>query len=203
MKRFALLLLPFALFGSDPKYFFGASFDFGFSDFEIQKRESGSSTTPIQLDGKSYMLSFSGGVQQFWDAGEFVGGRALGEFGLGGADIGGEVEGAFSLLAALDLLVEFYKENGMNLGIFGGFEYGMRFLVSNKYSNGYQLKSETYGEYWRIGASVVLGDVHRFELTYKMAISPLAVPTQKDGNITLHQVYSGSQISVGYKLLLW
>ena len=149
------------------------------------------------------MRSFRGGVQQFWDSGEFVGGRALGEFGLGGADIGGEVEGAFSLLAALDLLVEFYKENGMNLGIFGGFEYGMRFLVSNKYSNGYQLKSETYGAYWRIGASVVLGDVHRFELTYKMAISPLAVPTQKDGNITLHQVYSGSQISVGYKLLLW
>ncbi|GAA7264853.1 hypothetical protein HpCK38_19270 [Helicobacter pylori] len=79
----------------------------------------------------------------------------------------------------------------------------MRFLVSNKTLRGYDLKSDTYGAYWRVGASVVLGNIHRFELTYKMAISPLAVPTQKDGNITLHQVYSGSQISIGYKLLLW
>lgn len=203
MKKILIVLIPFFLFGSDPKYFFGASLDFGFSDFEITKRESGSSSSALNLDGKSYMLSFSGGVQQFWDGGEYVGGRILGEFGLGGADIGGEVEGAFSLLAALDLLIDFYKDNGMNLGVFGGFEYGMRFLVSNKTLGGYQLKSETYGAYWRVGASVVLSDVHRFELTYKMAISPLAVPTQKDGSITLHQVYSGSQISIGYKLLLW
>lgn len=203
MKKLSLFVLPFFLFASDPKYFFGASLDFGFSDFEITKRESGNSSSALTLDGKSYMLSFSGGVQQFWDSGEYVGGRALGEFGLGGANLGGEVQGAFSLLAALDLLVDFYKDNGMNLGVFGGFEYGMRFLVSNKTLNGYQLKSETYGAYWRVGASVVLSDIHRFELTYKMAISPLAVPTQKDGNLTLHQVYSGSQISVGYKLLLW
>lgn len=203
MKKWFLVFVPLFLLANDPKYFFGASFDLGFSDFEVIKRESGNTQSVLRTDGKSYLVSFSGGVQQFWDAGEIVGGRALGEFGLGGAGIGGEVSGAFSLLGALDLLVDFYKDSGMNLGIFGGFEYGMRFLVSSKALQGYTLQSQTYGAYWRLGASVVLSEIHRFELTYKMAISPLAVPTQKDGNITLHQTYSGSQISIGYKLLLW
>ncbi|VEJ24539.1 outer membrane beta-barrel protein [Helicobacter cholecystus] len=203
MKKLIFFFTPFFLFANDPKYFFGAALDFGSSNFEITQREQGNSLLAIKADGKSYMLSLSGGVQQFWDAEEYVGGRILGEFGMGGANIGGEIEGAFSLLGALDLLIDFYKENAMSLGIFGGFEYGMRFLVSNKTLRGYDLKSDTYGAYWRVGASVVLGNIHRFELTYKMAISPLAVPAQKDGNITLHQVYSGSQISIGYKLLLW
>lgn len=205
MKKFALLSLVFfcSLWGGDPKYFIGASLDFGFPTFEVKTMESGNSATPLSIDGKSYMISFNGGVQQFWDGNEIVGGRALGEFGLGGADINGEVEGSFSLFGALDLLVDFYKDSGMSLGVFGGFEYGMRFLVSDKYASGYQLKSETYGAYWRVGASIVLGDIHRFEIMYRSAISPLAIPTQKEGFSSVHQVYSGSQVSVGYKIYIW
>lgn len=205
MRKTLLVLLALVchVWGGDPKYFIGASLDFGFPTFEVKTMESGNSFTPLSMDGKSYLVSFSGGVQQFWDAGEYVGGRALGEFGLGGADIGGEVEGVFLLVGALDLLVDFYKDSSMNLGIFGGFEYGMRFLVSDKYSSGYQLKSETYGAYWRIGGSVVFGDIHRFEIMYRSAISPLAIPTKKEGFSSVHQVYGGSQISVGYKVYIW
>ena len=205
MKKLALVLavLCCSVWGGDPKYFIGASLDFGFPTFEVKTMESGNSATPISLEGKSYMISFSGGVQQFWDGGEFVGGRALGEFGLGGADMGGEATGAFSLFGALDLLVDFYKSGDMNLGVFAGFEYGMRFLVSNKSIGGYQLKSETYGAYWRVGGSVVVGDIHRFEIMYRSPISPLAIPTQKEGFSSVHQVFAGSQISVGYKVYIW
>lgn len=201
--RFVLasLLCVSSLFGTSLKYFAGVGINFGSPDLKIESRGVNGQKTEFKLDSKSYVANFSGGVQQYWDRDEYVGGRAMGEFGIGGANVGGEIAGVFSLSGALDLLVDFIKQDFFNVGIFGGFEYGITFLVSNTRINGYAIKSDTHSAYWRVGASVTFEKIHRIDLTYKAPISPLALPTETINQQTRHQVYAGGQFCLGYKLL--
>ncbi|WP_027327728.1 outer membrane beta-barrel protein [Helicobacter pametensis] len=201
--RFVLLIFVIvgALFGTNLNYFAGAGITFSSPTLQIEARGKNGSKQELEMNSKSYVLSLNGGVQQYWDREEYVGGRAMGEFGIGGASVDSGIAGVFSLSGALDLLVDFLKQDSVNLGIFGGFEYGMTFLVSGTRVNGYAIKSETYSAYWRVGASVTFERIHRLDLTYKAPISPLALPTEVLAEETRHQVYSGGQFSLGYKLL--
>lgn len=195
------LLMMTGVFGASLKYFAGAGLNFSSPTLNVEARGSNGQKQELTLNSKSYVATLSGGVQQYWDRDEYVGGRAMGEFGIGGANVDGGIAGVFSISGALDLLVDFWKQDFFDLGIFGGFEYGMTFLVSNTRVNGYAIKSETYSAYWRIGGSVTFEKIHRIDLTYKAPISPLALPTEILAQETRHQVYSGGQFCLGYKLL--
>ena len=197
----SLLILCESVFASSLRYFFGMGINFASPVLEISSRSLNRSQKNFSMNSRSYVASFSGGVPQYWDRDKYVGGRAMGEFGIGGASVENGMAGVFSLSGALDLLVDFLKQPSVDLGVFGGFEYGMTFLASNARVNDYALKSETYSAYWRLGLSATFERFHRIDLTYKAPISPLALPTEVRGQETRHQTYSGAQFCLGYKLL--
>lgn len=201
--RFLMLCLLSGLFvfASEMRYFAGAGLNFGTPTLKIERKIFGRTQQTSIFNSKFYLANLTGGVQQYWDRDGIVGGRVVGEFGMGGASIEGKIAGVFSLSAALDLLIDFLKQDYTSLGIFGGFEYGMMFLVSQEKIQNYELKSETYGAYWRIGASVTFERFHRIDLTYKIPFSPLALPIAVHQQESRHQVYSGGQFCLGYKLL--
>lgn len=201
MRFLILCLAGLFAFGSEMRYFAGAGLNFGAPTFKIKDKVFGRTQQTSTFDSKFYLANLTGGVQQYWDRDSIVGGRVVGEFGMGGASVGDKIAGVFSLSASLDVLVDFLKQNYTSLGIFGGFEYGMMFLVSQGKIQDYELKSETYGASWRIGASVTFERFHRIDLTYKIPFSHLALPIAVQGERTRHQVYSGGQFCLGYKLL--
>lgn len=202
--RFLLLccLGFYALFGNDPRYFLGAGINFASPSLRIENRVLGEVQRSVSFDSRFYMASLTGGVQQYWDREGIIGGRIVGEFGIGGASVEQKIAGVFSLSASLDVLVDFLKKDYTSLGVFGGFEYGMMFLVSQAKIQEYALKSETYGAYWRIGGSVTFERFHRVDVVYKIPFSPLALPIEVRDRETRHQIYSGGQFCLGYKLLL-
>lgn len=203
MRLLWICILACFSFGASLRYFAGASMGFGSPTLEIEERELGNVNKVLEVEGKTYIASINGGVMQYWDSEEFVGGRVLGEFGVGVANVNQTIGGVFALFGALDLLVDFYKDRSYNLGIFGGFEYGINFLVSNSRLQNYAFKSETYSAYWRIGVGVTLENLHRIEVLYKTPISPLSLPTEVIDKVTRHQVFSGPVFSIGYKILFW
>lgn len=190
------------LFANEMRYFVGGGLNFGTPTLKVENKTFGRTQKTSLFNSKFYLANLVGGVQQYWDRDGIVGGRVAGEFGMGGASVESKIAGVFSFSAALDVLVDFLKQDYTKLGLFAGFEYGMMFLVSQEKIQDYQLKSETYGAYWRIGASVTFERFHRLDLTYKIPFSPLALPIAIQQQETRHQVYSGGQFCLGYKLLI-
>lgn len=202
MRFLILCFLGGFLLANEMRYFAGGGLNFGAPTLKVENRLFGQTQQSLIFRSKFYLASLTGGVQQYWDRNEIVGGRVVAEFGMGGASVESKIAGVFSLSASLDLLVDFLKQDFTKLGVFAGFEYGMMFLVSQAKIQDYQIKSETYGAYWRIGASVTFEQFHRFDLMYKIPFSPLALPIFIRQQETRHQVYSGGQFCLGYKLLI-
>ena len=199
---FCLLIFLGSMFASNLQYFFGMGINFASPILEVFSRELHQAQNKVaSMNSRSYVANFSGGVQQYWDRDQYVGGRAMGEFGIGGASLEDKIAGVFSLAGALDLLVDFVKQDAFALGIFGGFEYGITFLVSDARVRGYAIKSDTHSAYWRLGGSVTFEKIHRIDLTYKAPIFPLSLPTETIGQETRYQTYAGGRFCLGYKLL--
>ncbi|ANV98510.1 hypothetical protein BBW65_06755 [Helicobacter enhydrae] len=202
MRFLIILLLGWTcLFGTSLKYFGGGDFVAGFENLSLQTKNAPQES----FSSRSYSLGINGGVEQFWDSDNYIGGRILGEFtmGLATPNVNGtKIAGLFSFMGAMDLMLDFLPLGDSDLGIFGGFEYGLLMLTSSESYKDYKLSSETHSAFWRIGVSLLIQKEQRIEFLYKAPLNPLSLPENVNG-IKQHKVFSGGQLSVGFKALFW